>query len=296
MPEIPQQRIDPARWSAWAIIKEARNHAQLTQTELAQKVGTSASQISRYERAVVLPGIDTLTRIVEECGMYIQLKLSEHPDSERLSSTRLSLSVEQRIHSASSYASFVTQIRNCVNIKHMSDPNAPELSTKDIIATLAEHKVDYIIIGGIAAMAHGSNRVTLDFDITPQWVSDNFDRLAAALISMDAKLRAEGGSPDSRVIVDFPISGESLTQFEVSTWRTKYGDFDVVSGTPTRHGALSDYDDLLPRAQQETFFGMAIWVISLDDLIESKRALRRDHDINSLPELYRLKERNNRDT
>ena len=138
--------------------------------------------------------------------------------------------------------------------------------------------------------------MTLDFDITPQWVSGNFDRLAAALISMDAKLRAEDAPTGSRALAYLPIIGENLAQFALSTWRTKYGDLDVASGTPTRHGTLSDYDDLLPRAQQETFFGMTIWVISLDDLIESKRALRREHDINSLPELYRLKEHKNRNT
>lgn len=48
----------------------------------------------------------------------------------------------------------------------MSGPDAPALSTREIVDTLAEHEVVYIVIGGIAAAAHGSHLVTRDFDIT----------------------------------------------------------------------------------------------------------------------------------
>ena len=38
----------------------------------------------------------------------------------------------------------------------MSDPDAPELSTREIIATLAEHQVSYIFVGSVAAAARGA--------------------------------------------------------------------------------------------------------------------------------------------
>ena len=131
----------------------------------------------------------------------------------------------------------------------MSDPDAPQLSTRQIIATLAEHQVSYVVVGGIAAAAQGSARVTRDLDITPQWRADNLDRLAEALTAMGARRRAEGAAPDSRTVVDFPISGQALAAFEVSAWRTRHGDLDIVSGTPTRAGTLADYDDLSRKAR-----------------------------------------------
>ena len=99
---------------------------------------------------------------------------------------------------------------------------------------------------------HGSARGTLDLDITPLWTSPNLDRLADALTSMGAKLRVEGPEPAPRELVDYPISGTALANFEVSTWRTRYGDLDVVVGTPTTAGPLSGYRDLTAGAAQVT--------------------------------------------
>lgn len=173
----------------------------------------------------------------------------------------------------------------------MSDPDAPELSTRRIIETLTEHRVSYVVVGGIAAAAQGSARVTRDLDITPQWRAGNLDRLAEALTAMDARLRAEGAAPGSRTVVDFPISGQALAAFEVSAWRTRHGDLDVVAGTPTRAGTLADYDHLSRKARPVSIYGITISVADLDDVIEAKRTLRRAPDLAALPELYRLRER-----
>lgn len=173
----------------------------------------------------------------------------------------------------------------------MSDPDAPELSTRRIIETLTEHRVSYVVVGGIAAAAQGSARVTRDLDITPQWRAGNLDRLAAALTAMGARLRAEGATPDSRTVVDFPISGQALAAFEVSAWRTRHGDLDVVAGTPTRAGTLAGYDHLSRKARAVSIYGITISVADLDDVIEAKRTLRRAPDLAALPELYRLRER-----
>ncbi len=174
----------------------------------------------------------------------------------------------------------------------MSDPDAPALSTREMVDTLAEHKVVYIVIGGIAAAAHGSHRVTRGFDITPQWQDGNLGRLADALVAMGARLRVEGDTPGSRAVVDFPIDGQSLSSFEVSAWRTRHGDLDVVSGAPTRAGNLADYDALLPKARTVRIYGTAVLIAHLDDIIEAKQALRREPDLAALPELYRIQERN----
>jgi hypothetical protein len=82
----------------WAVVREARRRAGLTQAELARLAGTSQPAIARYERAMALPDIDTLHRIVEACGLELRLELSE-PDRQREAATQAALerSVEQRL-------------------------------------------------------------------------------------------------------------------------------------------------------------------------------------------------------
>ncbi len=53
------------------LLREARLRAGLTQTELAQRVGTARSQISRYERGDVLPSLETLRRLIRACGLEL---------------------------------------------------------------------------------------------------------------------------------------------------------------------------------------------------------------------------------
>jgi hypothetical protein len=59
-------------------------------------------------------------------------------------------------------------------------------SPQEIFAALDRHGVDYVTIGGVAANAHGSRRLTLDVDIVPAPEESNYERLAAALDELGA--------------------------------------------------------------------------------------------------------------
>ena len=78
------------RLPIWALIREARRRAGFTQTELAERVGTSQPAIARYERARSMPDIATLQRIVEACGLELRLELAE-PDLQREAAARIAL-------------------------------------------------------------------------------------------------------------------------------------------------------------------------------------------------------------
>jgi hypothetical protein len=170
----------------------------------------------------------------------------------------------------------------------MGDPDAPPLQAAELLRLLDRHAVRYVVVGGLAATVHGATRVTFDIDLVPEWTDDNLDRLASALRDAGAKLQAPGpGEP-----IAFPIDARSLRQFEVSTWRTRLGDLDVIIGTPTAtRGLLARYDTLAPRAVERKAFGVTILVADLDDVIESKQALGRESDLVALPELHRLRAR-----
>jgi transcriptional regulator with XRE-family HTH domain len=101
------------RWPVWALIREARARAGLTQAELAGRAGTSQSAIARYERARSMPDIDTLYRIVKACGLELRLELAE-ADAQREAAARMALerSVEERLEANTRQVELVHALRD----------------------------------------------------------------------------------------------------------------------------------------------------------------------------------------
>src|SRR5215211_2455346 len=62
---------------------------------------------------------------------------------------------------------------------------AEVFDARAIFRVLAEHGVEYIVVGGLAVQTHGFLRSTVDLDIVPRPDLANLSRLGEALISMD---------------------------------------------------------------------------------------------------------------
>jgi len=133
---------------------------------------------------------------------------------------------------------------------------------------LVAHRVDFVVIGGIAARLWGSPTVTRDLDICYARAAANLERLAAALQEMHAKLR--GVSEE----VPFRLDARTLAAGDSFTFKSSVGDIDCL-GTPTGTGG---YDDLKASAERLDVDGLKVWVTSLTDLIEMKRAAGRPKD------------------
>lgn len=67
------------------------------------------------------------------------------------------------------------------------------LDIGELIAVLARHDVDYVVIGGVAAQVHGHRRTTKDLDLTPDPDPENLRRLSAALAELEAR-PVDGGA------------------------------------------------------------------------------------------------------
>jgi hypothetical protein len=65
-----------------------------------------------------------------------------------------------------------------------------------ILTTLDRHGVEYLVVGGLGARAHGAQRPTQDIDFVPSSTGENLDRLAGALRELGARLRVAGMSDD----------------------------------------------------------------------------------------------------
>jgi hypothetical protein len=160
----------------------------------------------------------------------------------------------------------------------MSAPLRP----KEIIATLAEYRVAYVLIGGLAAVLHGSPTVTSDADICPDRSRQNLERLAKALRAMHARVRTPA-EPDG---LEFACDAAALGRMTMVNLTTDFGDFDL-SFVPA---GFSGYDELLTNAVEVPVAGTVATVASLDDVIRSKEIANRDKDRATLPVLYALRD------
>jgi len=87
-----------SRLGAGALIRECRRHAGLSQAELAARLGTTQSAISRWERGHESPRVDTLGRILQACGFEVDLTFRRHDDEDRSQIRHmLSLTPEERL-------------------------------------------------------------------------------------------------------------------------------------------------------------------------------------------------------
>lgn len=162
----------------------------------------------------------------------------------------------------------------------MSEPSALRTFDGDaILRVLLRHAVDFVLIGGYAAIALGSPLPTQDVDVVPLTSPENYGRLSAALTELGAKVRAVGVEPQ-------PFGHDAQSLADVSIWNltTRYGDLDI---TVTPSGTRG-YDDLRRDAVTVELHGMPVVIASLADIVRSKEAAGRDKDRRALPVLREL--------
>jgi predicted nucleotidyltransferase len=147
-----------------------------------------------------------------------------------------------------------------------------------MLAGLTGRKVRFVVVGGVAAAAHGATRVTNDLDIC----YDAADKNLIALASLLAKWRAYPRGVEARL--PFIMDDRTLKGAPVLTLTTSEGDIDVMD----RIAGVGAYGDVLKRSEKIEALGVRFRVIDLPSLIKAKRAAGRPRDHEHLPELEAL--------
>lgn len=148
------------------------------------------------------------------------------------------------------------------------------------LQVLDQYGVRYVVIGGVAGAMHGSPSITQDLDICYDRSPDNLERLAEALVSLNARLR---GAPRD---VPFILDARTLARGDFFTFSTDVGPLDLL-GTPS---GASGYDALARNALVFELDDLAVPVASLDDLVAMKRAAGRPQDLKELEILGALRD------
>lgn len=147
-----------------------------------------------------------------------------------------------------------------------------------IVGVFADAGVEVVVIGGLAAQAHGSARLTQDADFIYRRTAENIDRLVAALAPLQSYLR---GAPPG---LPFRFDAATVRRGLNFTLTTTVGDVDLL-GEMTGGGT---YEAVLPHTIVLPVFGREVRVLGLPALIRAKRAAGRPKDLEAIAELEAL--------
>ncbi len=152
---------------------------------------------------------------------------------------------------------------------------------REILRALAGHAVSYIVVGGVAVQAHGGQRLTQDLDIAVPSDRENYERLAAALSELDARVLGPEGQ---RSVA--PPSAALLGSGDLWQLDSDHGLVDVIA----LPAALGSFDALRDRAHDVELGELVVAVAARSDLIAMKKAAGRPQDLEDVELLQSLDE------
>ena len=148
------------------------------------------------------------------------------------------------------------------------------MSEIELIRRLIETKVEFVVVGGFAAITHGATRLTQDLDVCASFSEENLERLLAALSGIHPHFRAPARRP-------LPQRAQELAGYRNLYLETDLGDLDLLGEI----SGLGLYEVVRSRAVTVSLWCLPVPVLEIDALIEAKRALGRAKDLDVVQEL-----------
>ena len=154
----------------------------------------------------------------------------------------------------------------------------------EVLQTLSQEGIDFIIVGGVAARLHGSTRLTQDLDIVHRLETESWKKLIGVISQLNTQ----------------PRISESLERIadvnNIRKWMVEKNMLAVSFRSPRADVEIdlliseSDrFDELFSRASTVTLDGQIFHVASIDDLIDMKTKAGRDRDLYDIEILKAIK-------
>ena len=151
----------------------------------------------------------------------------------------------------------------------------------ELLRTLASSGVDFILVGGVAAVAHGSPRATQDLDVVYRRDEDNLRKLAGSLASCHPYLRGAPAGLPFRFDVPTLRAGLNFTLTTDLGWIDLFG--EIAGG--------GRYENLAAHSITVEAFGVHCRVLDIETLIQTKKSAGRPKDLEAIAELESLRRR-----
>jgi transcriptional regulator with XRE-family HTH domain len=244
------------------LLREVRTAYGISQGELAARANTTQSAISRIESGKVSPAFETLRELLRLLGSDLVLG-SEARDAGvdgTLNEGNFRFSPSARVQRGLDWAGEVVRIQG--------GDDKRLLEAGPLLDALGRKEVDFVVIGGVAGLAHGSAYPTYDLDIAYARGARNLERLAGALRSIGVKPR---GAPED---LPFQVDARTLEAGMNFTFLTEFGAFDVLGEVD----GVRSYEELRAQASVQEVGGIPVHVASLNHLIGMKRRVDRTKD------------------
>jgi predicted nucleotidyltransferase len=160
-------------------------------------------------------------------------------------------------------------------------PSDRPLETLALLQRLHASGVEFVIIGGVAAITHGSPMTTEDLDVCAPLTQENAQSIIEAF---------GDAHPRWRMRADLPIitpDDHHLVGIKNLYLATDFGQLDILGELPD----VCTYAELAARAVDVNFGELPCRLIDIDTLIAAKRAAGRPHDLRTIAFLEEIKQR-----
>ncbi len=148
------------------------------------------------------------------------------------------------------------------------------MKTADLLQSLSDEQVQYVLVGGMAVQLHGFLRATFDIDLVLAMGDENLVRFIAV-----AKRYG--------LVPAIPVPIESLRSADqIDQWHREKGMLAFALREPQIGGSVVDilvrpevpFDRLMANAVAGELFSRRVWIASIEDLITMKHIANRPKD------------------
>ncbi len=150
-----------------------------------------------------------------------------------------------------------------------------------LLESLLDGGVEFVVIGGVAAVLHGSTLLTRDLDICVPLGSESLLKLQVALKPMNPRVRAGADWVSLEVDKD---RAEQIKNLDISTDEGRLDCLGFVTG-------VGDFAAVVRESVEISLGRRSFRVLGLDALIRSKEAAGRPHDLEAVIQLKAIRER-----
>ena len=150
-----------------------------------------------------------------------------------------------------------------------------------LLQRLCDADVEFVIVGGFAAMLHGSALLTRDLDVCAVLSRENVGKLRDAFRDLHPTHRF---TSQRLSFLDNPELDAELNNLYL---QTDLGPVDFLGSI----AGIGAYEQVRERAVEVDLFGRRVRVIAVEDLIKSKQTLGRDKDLLAVKELLAIIEK-----
>ena len=153
---------------------------------------------------------------------------------------------------------------------------------KALLQRLVDHKVEFVVIGGVCGVLHGAALVTLDLDICCRFDRENLRRIEAALKDLHPRHRLMPSK------LAFELTDELCDRLKNLYLVTDLGALDCLGEV----AGLGNYEQVLQHSIPQKISGGEVQILSLDALIVAKEAVGREKDLYAARLLRAIKTKN----